>query len=155
MNHVIIKGNLTRDPETRFTPSGQSITNFTVAVSKQWKNDAGEKMEKTAFIDVKFWGKGGEVVAKHLNKGSPILIHGELDQESWEDKTTNQKRSKIVVNALSFEFCGGDKAGGNQQSQPQQQRQAPQQRQEPQRQASAPVKAANGWDEEDTSSIPF
>lgn len=133
MNLVIIKGNLTRDPELKYTPKGTAITEFGVAINKTWTNDAGEKKEKVTFIDVKFWGKGGEVVAQYFTKGKPILIQGELDVEQWEDKATMQKRSKVVITAQSFEFCGGDKP-----STPAPGRDERQQRQ-PQRQTGRPA----------------
>lgn len=145
MNLVIIKGNITRDPELKYIPSGKAICEFGIAVNKTWKNDSGEKMEKVTFLDVKFWGKGGEVVAQHFTKGKPILITGELDQESWDDKATGQKRSKLVINANSFEFCGGDKP-----TSPAPGRAEREQRQQPARQA--PI---NDADPLDKDSIPF
>lgn len=144
MNLVIIKGNLTRDPELKYTPKGTAITEFGVAINKTWTNDAGEKKEKVTFIDVKFWGKGGEVVAQYFTKGKPILIQGELDVEQWEDKATMQKRSKVVITAQSFEFCGGDKPSTPAPGRDERQQQRP-----PQRQQAAPQRSQSQEDDWD------
>ena len=111
-NAVTIAGNLTKEPESRFTPKGTCICTITVAVNKKWTDDSGQKREKVAFIDVKFWGKRGEAVAQWFKKGDPILIGGELEQETWDDKTTGKKRSKLVVLGSEFTFV---KSGGQAQ----------------------------------------
>lgn len=111
MNHASIKGNLTRDPETRFLPSGISITEFGIAINERYTNKDGEKMEKTIFLNCKAWGKlGDEVIAKFFSKGSPILVWGRLDVEEWEDRDSQQKRSKVVIVVEGFDFCGDKKA---------------------------------------------
>lgn len=111
MNIVIIKGNTTRDPELRYTPSGTAVCAVGVAVNEQWTNAAGEKQERVGFFDVEFWGRTAETVAQYFRKGKPILVQGKLRQETWDDKQTGQKRSKIKIVAERFEFCGDNKGG--------------------------------------------
>lgn len=114
-NKVILMGNLTRDPETRTTPNGQSVTNFSLAVNRTWKGQDGETKEAVSFIDCVAWGKTGEVIAQYIQKGRPILVDGRLDQRSWDDKESGQKRSKIEVTVENFNFVGGGggESGGN------------------------------------------
>ena len=110
-NKVILMGNLTRDPETRTTPSGQSVTNFSLAVNRTWRNADGAQQESVSYIDCVAWGKPGEIIAQYLTKGRPVLVSGRLDQRSWDDKETGQKRSKVEVIVEDFNFVGG--AGGD------------------------------------------
>lgn len=98
-------GNLTRDPETRQTPSGQSVTNFSLAVNRTWKGQDGQTQEQVSFIDCVAWGKTGEVISQYIQKGRPILVSGRLDQRSWEQD--GQKRSKVEVIVEDFNFVGG------------------------------------------------
>ena len=106
-NHTTLAGNLTRDPELKYTPKGTAICAFTIAVNRKWKSDSGEEKESVAFIDHKAFGKTGEVIAQCLKKGQPIFTVGRIDQENWDDKATGQKRSKLVVTVESFQFVGG------------------------------------------------
>ena len=108
-NKVILMGNLVRDPETRTTPSGQSVTSITLAVNRQWSQD-GEKRESVSYIDCVIWGKPGEIIAQYVSKGRALLVSGRLDQRSWEDKESGQKRSKIEVIVEDFNFV--DSRGG-------------------------------------------
>lgn len=112
-NKVILMGNLTRDPETRTTPSGQSVTNFSVAVSRNWKGQDGQLQEQTSFINCVAWARTGETIAQYLTKGSPILVSGRLDQRSWEDKESGQKRSAVEVVVEDFNFVGGGRSSDN------------------------------------------
>lgn len=111
-NKVILMGNLTRDPETRTTPSGQTVTNFSLAVSRSWKDQNGVAQEQTSFINCVAWGKPGEIIAQYVSKGSPLLVSGRLDQRSWDDKDTGQKRSTVEVNVEDFNFIGGGRGDG-------------------------------------------
>jgi len=104
-NKVILMGNLTRDPETRQTPSGQSVTNFSLAISRTWKGQDGNTQEAVSFIDCVAWGRTGEVIAQYIQKGRPILVSGRLDQRSWEQD--GNKRSKVEVIVEDFNFVGG------------------------------------------------
>lgn len=106
-NKVILMGNLTRDPETRSTPNGQSVTNFSLAISRNWKGTDGSRQEQVSYINCVAWAKTGEVIAQYMTKGSPILVTGRLEQRSWDDKETGQKRSAIDVVVEDFNFVGG------------------------------------------------
>lgn len=115
-NKVILMGNLTRDPETRATPGGQSVTNFSLAVNRTWRDANGENKEAVSYIDCVAWGKPGEIIAQYLGKGRAVLVSGRLDQRSWDDKDTGAKRSKVEVIVEDFNFVGdgqGQAQGGN------------------------------------------
>lgn len=109
-NKVILMGNLTRDPEVRSTPSGQSVANFTLAVNRTWRGADGSNQESVSYIDCVAWGKTGEVIAQYIQKGRALLVSGRLDQRSWEQD--GQKRSKIEVIVEDFNFVGGGEGGG-------------------------------------------
>lgn len=106
-NKVILMGNLTRDPETRTTTSGQNVTNFSLAVSRSWKGQDGQTQEQVSYINCVAWAKTGEIIAQYMSKGSPILVSGRLEQRSWEDKESGQKRSTVEVIVEDFNFVGG------------------------------------------------
>ena len=112
MNLVILKANLTRDPEVRYLQTDTAIAAFGVAVNRKWKDDAGNQKEEVSFFDVEAWGKTAETVAQWFKKGSPILITGRLKQETWDDKQTGQKRSKVKIVLSQFDFCGDTKVAG-------------------------------------------
>lgn len=115
MNLVILKGHITRDPEMRYTPNGTAVAGFGLAVNEKWTDKDGNKTERVNFFDIEVWAKRAEVVCQWFKKGSPILIQGKLKQDTWDDKETGQKRSKIKITLESFEFCGGNlekSAGG-------------------------------------------
>jgi single-strand DNA-binding protein len=103
-NKVILAGNLTRDPELRYTPKGSAVAGFTLAINHTWKTESGESREEVSFIDIEAWGRQGEVIAQYMRKGRPLLVEGRLKQDSWEDKTTQQKKSKLKVVLESFSF---------------------------------------------------
>lgn len=109
-NQVILMGNLTRDPELRQIPSGQSVTNFTLALNRSYKSADGEWQEATDYIDVVAWGPLGERVAQYVTKGRPVLVNGRLQSRSWEQD--GQKRSKVEVVAQDVTFLGGRGEGG-------------------------------------------
>jgi single-strand DNA-binding protein len=113
-NKVILVGNLTRDPELRYTPKGTAIAKIGMAVNRVWTNEAGEKKEEVTFVDVDVFGRTAENVGQYMRKGSPILIEGRLRLDQWDDKQTGQKRTKLGVVAETVQFLGaarGD-AGG-------------------------------------------
>ncbi len=112
-NKVILMGNLTRDIEMRTTPSGQTVANFSLAVSRSWKDQNGQQQEQTSFINCVAWGKPGEIIAQYVKKGDPLLVSGRLDQRSWDDKESGQKRSTVEVNVEDFNFIGGNRGGDN------------------------------------------
>jgi single-strand DNA-binding protein len=111
-NKVILMGNLTRDPEVRVTPTGLTICKFTVAVNRKFKGSDGQEKEEVAFVDVDSFGKQAEVVGKYFGSGKPILVEGRLKQDKWEDKTTKEKRSKLMVVLESFSFVSGGRGEG-------------------------------------------
>ncbi|MDA4133443.1 MAG: single-stranded DNA-binding protein, partial [Thaumarchaeota archaeon] len=102
-----LMGNLTRDPEMRVTPKGTAICQFSLAVSRSWKDETGQTREETAFVDIESWGKQGEVISKYCTKGRPLFVEGRLKLDQWEDKTSGQKRSKLKVVLENFQFIGG------------------------------------------------
>lgn len=114
-NKVLIMGNLTRDPEVKYTQKGTAISELSIAVSKKWKDDAGKMQEKTCFVSATAFGRTAEVIGEHFKKGKPIFIEGELTQDQWEDKDTGKKREKTKVAIQSFQFVGGsdEKQSGN------------------------------------------
>jgi single-strand DNA-binding protein len=109
-NKVILAGNLTRDPELRYTPKGVAIAKLGLAINRSWKNEAGETKEEVTFVDVDSFGRQAEVIAQYLKKGRPVLIEGRLRLDQWDDKQTGQKRSKLGVVLESFSFI--DSKGG-------------------------------------------
>jgi single-strand DNA-binding protein len=104
-NQVTLMGNLTRDPELRTTPNGQSVCGFSLALNRSYKGSDGEWKEMTDFIDIVAWGPLGERVAQYLSKGRPALVSGRLQSRSWEQD--GQKRSKVEVVANDVTFLGG------------------------------------------------
>jgi len=103
-NKVIVAGNLTRDPELRYLPKGTAVAAFALAVNRTWKTETGENKEEVNFIDVEAFGRQAEVIAQYMRKGRPLLVEGRLKQDSWEDKATHQKRTKLKVVLESFSF---------------------------------------------------
>jgi single-strand DNA-binding protein len=110
-NQVILMGNLTRDPELRTTPNGQSVCSFSLALNRSYKSADGNWTEATDFIDVVAWAALGERVAQYLTKGRPALVSGRLQSRSWEQD--GQKRSKVEVVAQDVTFLGGPGGGGS------------------------------------------
>lgn len=114
-NRVVLAGNLTRDPELRYTPSGTAICKFGLAINRTWKDQSGEKKEECTFVDVDAFGKQADAIGQYLKKGRPILLEGRLKLDQWDDKQSGQKRSRLGVVLESFTFL--DSGGGkNQQS---------------------------------------
>jgi len=118
MNLVVIKGNLTRDPELRYLPNGTAVCGFGLAVNRKWKDQNGEQKEEVSFFDVEAWSGRAETVAQWFKKGKPILVQGRLKQEQWEDKETGNPRSKVKIVMDSFDFCGDSKKDGGGDEQP-------------------------------------
>jgi len=105
LNKVFLMGNLTRDPELRYTPSGQPVCDFGIAVNRTFKGRDGQQRDETCFVDVTMWGKRGVVISEYFAKGRPIFIEGRLQYDTWEG--ANGRRSKLKVVADNFEFIGG------------------------------------------------
>jgi single-strand DNA-binding protein len=154
LNKVMLIGNLTRDPELRHTPSGKTVSEIGLAINRTWTNDQGQKQEDTTFVDVTLWGKQAEVVQQYVTKGSPISIEGRLQLDTWDDKETGKKRSKLRIVAENFQFLSGKPGAGGSGGyceRPQQASSTPPQRSGPPQGASAaPV---DDFQEDDD--IPF
>jgi single-strand DNA-binding protein len=111
-NKVILMGNLTRDPELRYTPKGTAIAKIGLAVNRVWTNEAGEKKEEVTFVDVDVFGRTAENVGQYMRKGRPILVEGRLKLDQWDDKQTGQKKSKLGVVAETVQFLGSAPVAG-------------------------------------------
>ncbi len=105
-NKVILLGNLTRDPELRYTPKGMAIAKLGLAVNRSWKTETGETREEVTFIDIDAFGRQAELLGQYVKKGSPLFVEGRLRLDQWDDKQTGQKRSKLGVVLEAFQFLG-------------------------------------------------
>lgn len=112
-NKVILMGNLTRDPELRYTPKGTAIAKIGLAINRSWRTETGEMKEEVTFVDVDAFGKQAETIGQYLKKGRPIHVEGRLRYETWDDKQSGQKRSRMGVVLESFQFLdSGNREGG-------------------------------------------
>jgi single-strand DNA-binding protein len=111
-NKVILLGNLTRDPEVRYTPKGTAVTDLGLAVNRTYTADNGEKREEVTFVDVTFWGRTAEVAGEYLKKGRPVFIEGRLQLDSWDDKQSGQKRTKLKVIGENMQMLGSPRGAG-------------------------------------------
>ena len=111
-NKVILIGNLTRDPELKYTPKGTAVAKIGLAVNRSWKSETGETREEVTFIDVDAFGRQAEVIGQYLKKGRPLMVEGRLKLDQWDDKTTGQKRSRLGVVLESFQFLDSGRGGG-------------------------------------------
>ena len=109
LNRVFLMGNLTRDPELRYTPNNTAVTNIGIAVNRIWRSQDGQKQEETSFIDCEAWGRTAEVINQYLRKGRPLFVEGRLKLDQWQDKDGGN-RSKLKVVVERFEFI--DSRGG-------------------------------------------
>ena len=153
LNKVMLIGNLTRDPELRYTPKGTAVAEITLAINRNWTNEQGQKQEDTTFVEVTLWSRNAEIAQQYLTKGSPCYVEGRLQLDSWDDKESGKKRSKLRVIGENFQFLPtGNKTGGGGGGGGQAPARAPQQQQArpPQGASAAP---AEDFQEEDD--IPF
>ncbi len=141
LNKVLLLGNVTRDPEVRYTPKGSAVCDLGVAVNRAYTTDSGEKREEVTFVDVTLWGRTAEVASEYLKKGRPVFIEGRLQMDSWDDKQTGQKRTRLRVVAENMQLLGGRPPGGTEAS-------------GEGRQTSAPPKSSAA-PEPDEDEIPF
>ena len=112
-NKVILLGNLTRDPQVRYTPSGTAVAEIGLAVNRYWfDKQSNSRREETTFVDVTLWGRDAEVSGEYLAKGRPVLIEGRLQLDTWDDKQSGQKRSKLRVVAERMQMLGSRGEGG-------------------------------------------
>jgi single-strand DNA-binding protein len=147
LNKVMLIGNCTRDPEIRYTPKGTALVELGLAVNRRYTDpSSGERREETTFVDVTLWGRTAEVANEYLRKGRPVYIEGRLQLDSWEDKTTGQKRSKMRVVGEEMQLLGGreggsgggaPQGGGEYDEEPRQYRQESRPPQRPQQQRPA------------------
>jgi single-strand DNA-binding protein len=110
LNKVLLMGNLTKNPEIRYLPSGMAVAAFGLAVNRRWKNQQGEQQEEATFIDLEAFGKPAETMNQYLRKGSSVYIEGRLKLDQWDDQNGN-KRTKMKVVVESFQFIDGKPAG--------------------------------------------
>jgi single-strand DNA-binding protein len=106
LNRVLLIGNLTRDPEVRYTPKGTAVADIGLAVNRIYSAEDGEKKEETTFVDVTLWGRQAEVAGQYLKKGRPVFIEGRLQLDTWDDKQTGQKRSRLRVVSENMQLLG-------------------------------------------------
>jgi len=115
LNKVMLIGNLTRDPEVRYTPKGTAVCDMAIAVNRRFLNETtGERQEEVTYLDIVLWGKQAELAGQYLAKGRSVFIEGRLQMDSWEDKATGQKRSKIKIVAEQMQFLSGPGGAGAQ-----------------------------------------
>ena len=153
-NKVILAGNLTRDPELRYTPKGTAVAKLGLAVNRSWTTETGEKREEATFVDVDAFGKQAEVISQYLRKGRSLLVEGRLRLETWDDKQTGAKRSKLGVVLESFSVLDSGNREGGGGGAPQAGAAAPAPR--PQRPApSAPAPASQDGPPPDDDDVPF
>ncbi len=107
LNKVFLMGNLTRDPELRYTPSGTAVASFGIAINRRYRSQSGEDREDTCFVDATAFARQAEVLSEYMSKGRPIFVEGRLNLDQWEDKQSGQRRSKLTVIIENFQFIGG------------------------------------------------
>lgn len=104
LNKLLLAGNLTSDPELRYTPKGTAICKFSIATNRRWKNEAGDAKEEVTFVECDAFGKTAENIGQYFKKGNPIFIEGRLRLQTWDDKQSGQKRQKLGVICELFQF---------------------------------------------------
>jgi len=110
-NKVILLGNLTRDPEVRYTPKGSAVCDLGIAINRSYTLDSGEKREEVTYVDVVLWSRLAEIAGEYLKKGRPVFIEGRLQLDTWDDKQSGQKRSKLRVIGETMQLLGGRPPG--------------------------------------------
>lgn len=112
LNKVMLIGNLTRDPEVRYTPKGSAVCDLAIAVNRRYTTESGERQEEVTYLDIVLWSKQAELAGQYLKKGRAVFIEGRLQMDTWEDKQTGQKRSKIKIVGENMQFLDSKGAGG-------------------------------------------
>jgi single-strand DNA-binding protein len=125
VNRVFLLGNCTRDPELRYTPKGSQVCEIGLAVNRTWTDEQNVKHEEVTFVDVTLWGRTAEVAQQYLHKGSPVFIEGRLQMDTWEDKQTGQKRSRLRVVGENLQLLGDRRESSAPPSRPPQRAGAP------------------------------
>lgn len=116
VNKVILIGNVTRDPEVKFTSKGSAVTDVGLAINRTYTLESGEKREEATFVDVELWGRLAEIAGEYAKKGRPIYIEGRLRMDTWEDKASGQKRSRLKVVGENLQLLGGRPDGAGRPS---------------------------------------
>ena len=148
LNKVLLIGNLTRDPEVRYTPKGAAVCDISLAINSKRKTEGGETKEEVTFVDCTAWGKTAELLGQYCKKGSSLFIEGRLTTESWEDKATGVKKSKVKVTVENVQFLGGSR----------EQSDKPRESRPPQRErewSGKPAQKEEAMGDFDDSGIPF
>lgn len=115
LNKVMLMGNLTRDPEVKYSPKGTAVANLDIALNSSYKDSGGNKVEEVTYVNCTAFGKTAEQCGQYLAKGRSVFIEGRLKMDSWDDKATGQKRTKLGVVVENVQFLGGKQEGGGQQ----------------------------------------
>ncbi len=160
LNKVMLIGNVTRDPEVKYTPKGSAVTDLGLAVNRVYSTDSGEKREEVTFVDVTLWGRQAEVAGEYAKKGRPIFVEGRLQLDTWDDKQTGQKRSRLRIVGENIQLLGsrtggqgggggGDYEGGGESNYSSSKPSRPSQSAPPQQRSSSPPPQAEDDD------IPF
>ena len=160
LNKVMLIGNLTRDPELRHTPKGTAVSEISMAINRVWNNDQGQKQEETTFVEVTLWGRQAELAQQYLTKGRPVYIEGRLNLDTWDDKETGKKRSKLRVIGENMQFLSsgtgaGGGGGGGGSSERSSQASSPSQRQSSPQGSPQGASAAPTDDYPEDDDIPF
>lgn len=153
VNKVILVGNLGRDPEVRYLPSGDPVANVTIATSSRYKSKSGEMVEETEWHRVTFFGKLAEVVGQYLKKGRPVYVEGRIKTRKYTDKDGQEKFSTDII-ASEMQLLGGREDGQDDRQQPEPRREAPPHRQPAANQPAPSPRASSGFDDMDDD-IPF
>jgi single-strand DNA-binding protein len=153
-NKVIIIGHMARDPELRSTPSGTAIAQFTVGINREWKGKDGEAKKDVAWVGCEAWGKSAETIGQYMRKGSAILVDGRLQTDSWEDKATGKKQSKLKVVVESFQFMGKRDDDGA-KSEPQEPARVIREEDVPGHSSAPKSKPASKTEMDEDSEVPF
>ena len=112
LNKVMLIGNVTRDPEVKFTPKGSAVADLGLAINRNYTNQAGEKVEEVTYVDVELWGRLAEIAGEYAKKGRPVFIEGRLRMDSWEDKQSGQKRNRLKVVGEGLQLLGSRSGSG-------------------------------------------
>ena len=162
LNKVQLMGNITRDPEVRYTPKGTAVTDIGLAINRNYSTDDGDRREETTFVDITFWGRQAEVIGEYMKKGRPLYVEGRLQLDQWEDKNSGQQRSRLKVIGDNFQFLGGRDEGGQRgggQGQQSSQQVAPQQQSQQSQQSQQQAPTQQNYDpippSDDDDDIPF
>jgi single-strand DNA-binding protein len=152
-NKVLLIGNLTRDPELRYTPKGTAVVDVGLAINRRYQVE-GETKEEVVFVDITFWGRQAETINQYCKKGRPLFVEGRLQLDTWDDRQSGQKKSKLRVVGENFQFLGGPRESGEGD---------PASRAQPSRSANAaaggtgaaPAAATPGGFDDDEDAMPF